>query len=393
MNTPAKNAAIYLDYAASTPVAPAVAEVMGRCLTMEGTFANPASRSHIYGWQAEELVEAARLQVADLLNCDSREVVWTSGATESNNLAIKGVFEAFFARSQGDLKGHIISSQIEHKAVIDPIKWLEKQGVEVTWLKPCDSGFISAEQVTEALRPDTQLVSIMQVNNETGVINPIEDIGRACRAAGVLFHVDAAQAAGKLAIDVESLNVDLMSLSAHKFYGPKGVGCLYVRRAIAADVVAQVHGGGHERGLRSGTLATHQLVGMGAAANLAQQELERDINHTSALRDKLWSAIKDLPGAKRNGAGAELSPIHLNVRFDGIDGETLLLSLRQLAISSGSACTSASMEPSYVLKAMGLSDAEAHSSLRISLGRYTSEADIDRAIEHIQTTITALQRV
>lgn len=393
MNTPAKNAAIYLDYAASTPVAPAVAEAMGRCLTMEGTFANPASRSHIYGWQAEELVEAARLQVADLLNCDSREVVWTSGATESNNLAIKGVFEAFFARTQGDLKGHIISSQIEHKAVIDPIKWLEKQGVEVTWLKPCDSGFISAEQVTAALRPNTQLVSIMQVNNETGVINPIEDIGRACRAAGVLFHVDAAQAAGKLAIDVESLNVDLMSLSAHKFYGPKGVGCLYVRRAIAADVAAQVHGGGHERGLRSGTLATHQLVGMGAAANLAQQELERDINHTSALRDKLWSAIKDLPGAKRNGEGAELSPIHLNVRFDGIDGETLLLSLRQLAISSGSACTSASMEPSYVLKAMGLSDAEAHSSLRISLGRYTSEADVDRAIEHIQTTITALQRV
>lgn len=393
MNTPAKNAAIYLDYAASTPVAPAVAEAMGRCLTMEGTFANPASRSHIYGWQAEELVEAARLQVADLLNCDSREVVWTSGATESNNLAIKGVFEAFFARTQGDLKGHIISSQIEHKAVIDPIKWLEKQGVEVTWLKPCDSGFISAEQVTAALRPDTQLVSIMQVNNETGVINPIEDIGRACRAAGVLFHVDAAQAAGKLAIDVKSLNVDLMSLSAHKFYGPKGVGCLYVRRAIAAGVAAQVHGGGHERGLRSGTLATHQLIGMGAAANLAQQELERDINHTSALRDKLWHAIKDLPGAKRNGEGAELSPIHLNVRFDGIDGETLLLSLRQLAISSGSACTSASMEPSYVLKAMGLSDAEAHSSLRISLGRYTSEADIDRAIEHIQTTITALQRV
>lgn len=393
MNTPAKNAAIYLDYAASTPVAPAVAEAMGRCLTMEGTFANPASRSHIYGWQAEELVEAARLQVADLLNCDSREVVWTSGATESNNLAIKGVFEAFFARSQDDLKGHIISSQIEHKAVIDPIKWLEKQGVEVTWLKPCDSGFISAEQVTAALRPDTQLVSIMQVNNETGVINPIEDVGRACRAAGVLFHVDAAQAAGKLAIDVESLNVDLMSLSAHKFYGPKGVGCLYVRRAIAADVAAQAHGGGHERGLRSGTLATHQLVGMGAAANLAQQELERDINHISALRDKLWHAIKDLPGAKRNGEGAELSPIHLNVRFDGIDGETLLLSLRQLAISSGSACTSASMEPSYVLKAMGLSDAEAHSSLRISLGRYTSEADIDRAIEHIQTTITALQRV
>lgn len=393
MNTAAKGPAIYLDYAATTPVAPAVAEEMGRCLTMDGIFANPASRSHIYGWQAEELVEAARLQVADLLHCDGREIVWTSGATESNNLAIKGVFEAFFAQSSGALKGHLITSLIEHKAVIDPVKWLERQGVDVTWLKPCEKGFISADQVAAAMRPDTKLVSIMQVNNETGVVNPIAEIGQICRAANTLFHVDAAQAAGKLAIDVVLLNVDLMSLSAHKFYGPKGVGCLYVRRAIATEITAQIHGGGHERGLRSGTLATHQLVGMGAAANLAKNELENDSRHTSALRDKLWHGVQDLPGVKRNGEGAVLSPIHLNVRFEGVDGETLLLSLRQLAISSGSACTSASMEPSYVLKAMGLSDADAHSSLRISLGRYTREADVDRAIEHIQTTITALQRV
>lgn len=389
MSTSAKSPAIYLDYAATTPVAPAVAEEMGKCLTMDGFFANPASRSHIYGWQAEEQVEAARLQVADLLHCNGREIVWTSGATESNNLAIKGVF----AQSFGEAKGHLITSLIEHKAVIDPAKWLEKQGVDVTWLSPCESGFISADQVAAALRPDTKLVSIMQVNNETGVVNPIAEIGRVCREANTLLHVDAAQAAGKLAIDVELLNVDLMSLSAHKFYGPKGVGCLYVRRAIAGDIASQMHGGGHERGLRSGTLATHQLVGMGAAASLAKTELENDRRHTAALRDKLWNGIKNLPGVKRNGEGAEFSPIHLNIRFEGVDGETLLLSLRQLAISSGSACTSASMEPSYVLKAMGLSDADAHSSLRISLGRYTREADVDSAIEHIQTTITALQRV
>lgn len=393
MNASAKHAAIYLDYAATTPVDASVAKAMTRCLTMDGTFANPASRSHIYGWQAEEQVEAARLQVAELLKCDGREVVWTSGATESNNLAIKGVFEALENQSKGGRKGHIITSLIEHKAVIDPVKWLQQQGVEVTWLAPCASGFISAEQVSAALRPDTVLVSIMQVNNETGVINPIAEIGRVCRDAKVLFHVDAAQSAGKLDIDVEALNVDLMSLSAHKFYGPKGVGCLYVRRAIATDVAAQIHGGGHERGLRSGTLPTHQLVGMGAAASLAAGSLGVDMARIGALRDKLWQGIKDLPGIKKNGDGAELSPIHLNVCFSGVDGETLLLSLRQLALSSGSACTSASMEPSYVLKAMGLTDAQAHSSLRISLGRYTSEADIDRAIEHIQTTITALPRM
>ena len=382
-------AAIYFDYAATSPVASSVAAAMGACLTMDGTFANPASRSHIYGWQAEEKVEAARQQVADLLHCDGREIVWTSGATESNNLAIKGVFEAAIAA--GHSKGHLITSVIEHKAVIDPVKWLQQQGVEVTWLTPDTRGVISAEQVSAALRPDTRIVSLMQVNNETGVINPIAAIGQICRAQGVLFHVDAAQAAGKLDTNVEVLSADLLSLSAHKFYGPKGVGCLYVRRAVAAQIAPQIHGGGHERRLRSGTLPTHQLVGMGAAAELAKTGLIDEMARIALLRDKLWQGIKDLPGASQNGAGADIGPIHLNVRFSGVDGETLLLSLRQLALSSGSACTSASMEPSYVLKAMGLSDADAHSSLRLSLGRFTTDADIEQAIEHICKTITVLQ--
>ncbi len=382
-------AAIYFDYAATSPVASSVAAAMSDCLTMDGTFANPASRSHIYGWQAEEKVEAARQQVADLLHCDGREIVWTSGATESNNLAIKGVFEAAIAAGQS--KGHLITSVIEHKAVIDPVKWLQQQGVEVTWLTPDTRGVISAEQVSAALRPDTRIVSLMQVNNETGVINPIAAIGQICRAQGVLFHVDAAQAAGKLDTDVEVLSADLLSLSAHKFYGPKGVGCLYVRRAIAAQIAPQIHGGGHERRLRSGTLPTHQLVGMGAAAELAKAGLIDEMARIALLRDRLWQGIKGLPGASQNGAGADIGPIHLNVRFSGVDGETLLLSLRQLALSSGSACTSASMEPSYVLKAMGLSDADAHSSLRLSLGRFTTDADVEQAIEHICKTITVLQ--
>ena len=383
------SAAIYFDYASTSPVASDVAAAMSDCLTMDGTFANPASRSHIYGWQAEEKVETARLQVADLLHCDSREIVWTSGATESNNLAIKGVFEA--ATTAGENQGHLITSVIEHKAVIDPVKWLQHKGVDVTWLVPDEHGVISAEQVTAALRPDTRLVSIMQVNNETGVINPIADIGRVCRDQGVLFHVDAAQAAGKLEVDVERLGADFLSLSAHKFYGPKGVGCLYVRRSVAARLAPQIHGGGHERRLRSGTLPTHQLVGMGAAAELAKAGLIDEMTRIALLRDKLWLGIKDLPGAVQNGAGADIGPIHLNVRFSGVDGEMLLLSLRQLALSSGSACTSASMEPSYVLKAMGLSDADAHSSLRLSLGRFTTDADVEQAIEHICKTITVLQ--
>jgi len=378
---------IYLDYAATTPVDPKVAEAMGQCLTMEGVFANPASRSHIYGWQAEERVELARRHVADLLSCDSREVVWTSGATESNNTAIKGVFELL------DGKGHLITSTAEHKAVIDPVKWLQKRGVEVTWLSPNSDGVISADQVREAMRDNTQLVSVMFVNNETGVINPVAEIGELCRARDVLFHVDAAQAVGKVPVDVAAIKADMLSLSAHKFYGPKGVGALYVRRVIRSRVTALIHGGGHERGLRSGTLPTHQLVGMGEAAKYASQVLPQESEEVARLRDKLWLGIADIVGIKRNGSTDHVSPAHLNVCFSGVDGESLMLQLRKLALSSGSACTSASVDPSYVLKAMGMSDRDAHSSLRLSLGRFTTEADIDFAIKYIKNTVKQIQAV
>lgn len=383
------SAPIYLDYAASSPVDEQVAEAMSRCLTMDGIFANPASRSHVYGWKAEEQVEIARRHVADLLAVDAREIVWTSGATESNNLAIKGVFEA--ASEGGVYSGHIISSVIEHKAVIDPVKWLESKGVAVSWLTPNAQGYIDPQQVQQALRPDTRLVSLMHVNNETGVINPIAAIAGVCRAAEVLLHVDAAQSAGKLDISIASLGADMLSLSAHKFYGPKGVGALYVKRALQQGAVAPIiHGGGHERGLRSGTLATHQLVGMGEAAKIAKQRLSDDQRQLAQLRDQLWQGISDLPGVRRNGSAEQVSPSHLNVCFAGVDGETLLLSLRELAVSSGSACTSASMEPSYVLAAMGLSDADAHSSLRLSVGRYTRNDDIERAIAHIRQVVGSL---
>ena len=377
---------VYLDYAATTPVDLRVAEAMARCLTSDGIFANPASRSHIYGWQAEEQVEAARRDVADMLSCDAREIVWTSGATESNNLALKGIFES------AAYAGHVITSVVEHKAVIDPVKWLEAQGVAVTWLEPDSEGLLSVEQVRQALREDTRLVSLMQVNNELGTVNPIAEIGQLCRDNKVLLHVDAAQAVGKLRVNVAQLQADLISLSAHKFYGPKGVGALYVKRSVQHQLSPQIHGGGHERGMRSGTLATHQLVGMGTAARLVGELLDSEMVDIAALRDRLWQGIADLPGVKRNGCAAQSSPGHLNVCFCGVDGETLLLSLRELAVSSGSACTSASMEPSYVLKAMGLSDADAHSSIRFSLGRFTSEADVEKAILHIRTIYTQLQK-
>lgn len=386
---------VYLDYAATTPVDPVVAEAMSRCLTMDGVFANPASRSHLYGWQAEEQVELARRQVADLLGCDSREVVWTSGATESNNLAIKGVFEAA-KNQQGVFSGHLITSLVEHKAVIDPVKWLQGLGVEVTWLKPNAQGAVTAEQVRDAMREDTRLVSLMHVNNEVGSINPISEISTMCKEQDVLLHVDAAQSAAKLDLSVLPLGVDLLSLSAHKFYGPKGVGALYVKRALQQGRVAPIiHGGGHERGLRSGTLATHQLVGMGKAAELAANWQQESLK-LAALRDRLWEGIADLPGLRCNGMTDEQglcvgSPNHLNVCFSGVDGETLLLSLRELAISSGSACTSASLDPSYVLKAMGLSDADAGSSLRLSVGRFTESEDVDRAISHIRNVVGALR--
>ena len=384
---------IYLDYAATTPVDPKVAKAMMGCLTMDGVFANPASRSHFFGWQAEEQVELARRKVAELLHCDPREVVWTSGATESNNLALKGVFENLAEQDVGAVRysGHLITSSIEHKAVVDPAKWLAARGVEVTWLEPNKDGVVSQQQVKNALREDTKLVSLMHVNNEVGSLNPIEAIGQLCRERNVLLHVDAAQAAGKIDINVEALQADLLSLSAHKFYGPKGVGALYVRRRVQAQLQPLIHGGGHERGMRSGTLPTHQLVGMGVAAELALAGLDGEIQAIASLRDQLWNGIADLPRVKRNGSLEEVSPIHLNVCFAGVDGETLLLSLRELAVSSGSACTSASMEPSYVLKAMGLSDADAHSSIRLSLGRYTSAADVERAIAHIRKTVGQLQ--
>jgi cysteine desulfurase len=377
---------VYLDYAATTPVDAGVVEVMSRCLSMDGIFANPASRSHLYGWQAEEQVELARRNVADLLGCDTREIVWTSGATEANNLALKGVFEAV------QNSGHLITSAIEHKAVIDPANWLQQQGVAVSWLQPDAEGLISADSVREALQDDTQLVSIMLVNNETGVINPVAEIGQLCRERGVLLHVDAAQAVGKIAVDVAALQIDLMSVSAHKFYGPKGVGALYVKRAVQRQLLPQMHGGGHERGMRSGTLPTHQLAGMGEAARLAMQHVETEQSSIQQLRDQLWQGIADLPGLRRNGSAEQVVPGHLNVCFGGIDGETLLLSLRELAVSSGSACTSASMEPSYVLKAMGLSDADAHSSIRFSLGRFTRASDVEQAIAHIRTIYSQLQQ-
>lgn len=386
---------VYLDYAATTPVAPSVAEKMAACLTLDGNFANPASRSHGYGWQAEEAVEFARAQVAGLIAADAREIVWTSGATEANNLALKGAAETY--RAAHNRGGHIIVSAIEHKAVLDPAAWLETQGFNVTRLQPSSDGLITLEMLSAALRDDTFLVSIMQVNNELGCINDIKVLAAVCNARGVLFHCDAAQSAGKIALDVKDLGVDLLSLSAHKFYGPKGIGALYVRRAGDVKIAAQIHGGGHERGMRSGTLATHQCVGMGEAAELTAQLLVEDAARIAQLRDQLWQGIADLPFVQRNGSDIDVVCGHLNVAFanaqgQGCDGEALLLSLRHLAISSGSACNSASLSPSYVLKAIGLSDAQAQASLRFSVGRYTTPAEIEFAIEHIRSVVAKLQK-
>lgn len=382
---------VYLDYAATTPVAPEVAALMAQCLTLEGTFANPASRSHVYGWQAEELVEEARAQVAQLINADPREIVWTSGATEANNLALKGIAESY--RASNASGGHIVVSAIEHKAVLDPASWLETQGFSVTRLLPDSDGIVTVDALTAALQADTFLVSIMQVNNELGCINDIKSLAAICGMRGILFHCDAAQSAGKIALDVKDLGVDLLSLSAHKFYGPKGVGALYVKRAANVKVAAQIHGGGHERGMRSGTLATHQLVGIGAAAKLAQEHLVRDAERIKSLRDHLWQALADLPGVKRNGSSEFCVSGILNVAFGNTDGEMLLLSLRDLAVSSGSACNSASMSPSYVLKAIGLSDENAQASLRFSIGRYTTAKEIEFAIEHLRSVISKLHKV
>jgi len=375
---------IYLDYAATTPMDPEVAQKMAACLTLEGNFANPASRSHRYGWMAEEAVENARGQMAKIINADVREIVWTSGATEANNLAIKGV-----AQQHSNKGKHIITSVIEHKAVLDPCKYLEEQGFEVTYLPPQSDGTVSVQQVKEALRPDTILVSLMFVNNELGCINPVQKIGELCRDNDVLFHVDGAQAVGKISVDVQAQNIDLLSVSGHKFYGPKGIGILYVKRGV--KIAAQIHGGGHERGMRSGTLATHQIVGLGEAAHMSQQLLTQEEARLRALRELLWTGLQDIEGVTLNGSAQNSVPGILNISFTGVDGESLLLSLADLAVSSGSACNSATMAPSYVLKAIGLSDELAHASIRFSMGRFSTIEELNQAVGSVNTAVKRLR--
>ncbi len=379
---------IYLDYSATTPVDPRVAEKMVQCLSPEGNFGNPASRSHVFGWRAEEAVEDARRQVGDLINADPREIVWTSGATESDNLAIKGV--ANFYSKKGK---HIITSRIEHKAVLDTCRQLEREGYEVTYLDPDRDGLITVDMVASALRDDTTLVSLMHVNNEIGVINDIAAIGELTRSHKVIFHVDAAQSAGKIPLDMEAMKVDLLSVSAHKLYGPKGIGALYVRRKPRVRLEAQMHGGGHERGMRSGTLPTHQIVGLGEACRIAAAEMNDERARIEALKDRLLSQIADLEEVYINGSLKQRVPGILNISFAYVEGESLMMSLKDLAISSGSACTSASLEPSYVLRALGLNDELAHSSLRISLGRFTTEAEVDHAVAEIRLAVSKLREL
>lgn len=377
---------IYLDYSSTNPVDPRVAAKMVECLTLNGNFGNPASRSHMSGWKAEEAVETARRQVADLIHCDPREIVWTSGATESDNLAIKGA--AKFYREKGR---HLVTSVIEHKAVLDSCKQLEQEGFSVTYLTPDSRGMISPAQVAAAIRPDTTLVSLMHVNNEIGVVNDIRAIGEVTRQHGVLLHVDAAQSAGKIAIDLSQMQVDLMSLTAHKIYGPKGIGALYVRRQPKVRIEPQVHGGGHEQGMRSGTLPTHQIVGMGEAFALAMNEMAAENARILALRNRLLNGLKAIPAISVNGDLEQRVPGNLNVSFGYVEGESLMLALRDLEISSGSACTSASLEPSYVLRALGLSDELAHSSVRITVGRFSTEEEIDYAVAVIEKAVAKLR--
>ncbi len=359
-----------------------------RCLTQEGNFGNPASRSHMFGWKAEEAVEEARQHVADLIHCDPREIVWTSGATESDNLALKGV--AHFYQSKGK---HIITSKIEHKAVLDSCRQLEREGFEVTYLDPDAKGRIYPEDVANAIREDTILVSLMHVNNEIGVINDIAAIGEITRKKKVLFHVDAAQSVGKIDIDLEQMKVDLMSLTAHKVYGPKGIGALFVRRKPRVRLEAQMHGGGHERGMRSGTLATHQIVGMGEAYRIAKAEMHEEAKRTLALRERFLKGLADMEEIYINGDIDQRAPGNLNVSFNYVEGESLIMALKDLAVSSGSACTSASLEPSYVLRALGLNDELAHSSLRFTIGRFTTEEDVDYAVEKVKEAVSKLREL
>lgn len=377
---------IYLDYSATTPVDPRVAEKMIPYITEH--FGNPASRSHSFGWTAEKAVENAREEVAKLVNADPREIVWTSGATESNNLAIKGVANFYSGKGK-----HIITVQTEHKAVIDAVRELERVGFEATYLQPEPNGLVDIEKFKAAIRPDTVLASVMLVNNEIGVIQDIEAIGNICRENNIIFHVDAAQATGKVAIDLEKLPVDLMSFSAHKTYGPKGIGALYVRRKPRVRLEAQMHGGGHERGLRSGTLATHQIVGMGEAFRIAREEMELENARIRRLRDKLLSGLQEIDEVYVNGDLKQRVPHNLNISFNFVEGESLIMAVKDIAVSSGSACTSASLEPSYVLRALGRSDELAHSSIRFSIGRFTTEEDIDYTVALMKSKIGKLREL
>lgn len=377
---------IYLDNSATTPVDPRVAAKMIPYLTEK--FGNPASRSHAYGWEAEAAVEEARGQVAALVNADAKDIVWTSGATESNNLAIKGA--AHFYSGKGK---HLITLSTEHKAVLDTMRELERQGFEVTYLEPQENGLITLEQFKAALRPDTILASVLAVNNEIGVIQPIAGLGEICRDKGVIFHVDAAQATGKMPIDLAALKVDLMSFSAHKTYGPKGIGALYVRRKPRIRLEAQIHGGGHERGLRSGTLAPHQIVGMGEAFRLAREEMAAENVRITRLRDKLMKGLTDIEETYVNGDLVQRVPHNLNISFNYVEGESLIMAIKDIAVSSGSACTSASLEPSYVLRALGRSDELAHSSIRFTLGRFTTEEEIDYTVKLLHAKIAKLREL
>ncbi|MFM8630150.1 MAG: IscS subfamily cysteine desulfurase [Betaproteobacteria bacterium] len=377
---------IYLDYSATTPVDPRVVDVMLPYLRQD--FGNPASRSHAYGWKAEEAVETAREQVAALVNCDAKEIVWTSGATESINLAIKGA--AHFYKDKGR---HVITVKTEHKATLDTCRELEREGFEVTYLDVNENGLIDWEVLTSAIRPDTVLISVMYVNNEIGVIQDIPRIGEFCREKGILFHVDSAQATGKVVIDLQAIKVDLMSFSAHKTYGPKGVGALYVRRKPRIRIEAQIHGGGHERGMRSGTLPTHQIVGMGEAFRIARQEMAAENERMRALRDRLWKGLSEMEAVYLNGDLEHRVPHNLNVSFNYVEGESLLMGIKDVAVSSGSACTSASLEPSYVLRALGRSDELAHSSIRFSVGRFTTEQDVDFTVALLKEKVAKLREM
>ena len=379
---------IYMDYASTTPVDPRVAKKISDHLTLDGNFGNPASRSHKFGWQAEEAVEEARSHVANLVNCDPREIVWTSGATEADNLAIKGI--ANFYQKNGK---HIITSKIEHKAVLDPCRQLERDGFEVTYLEPNEGGLITAEAISNAIREDTILISIMHINNELGTINDLDSIGTLAREKGIFFHVDAAQSTGKVAINLTSLPVDLMSFSAHKTYGPKGIGALFVRRKPRVRIEAQIHGGGHERGMRSGTLATHQIVGMGEAFRIAKEEMDADTKRVEALHKRFFESVSNIEEVYVNGDPDNKVSNILNISFAYVEGESLIMALKDIAVSSGSACTSASLEPSYVLRALGRKDELASSSIRFSFGRFTTDQEVDYTVSLINHAVERLREL